>query len=259
MLNILITSDLHYGNGERPTVAVVKTIINNIRPDCLNLVIAVGDLTANGYDGVVTCGCLFSCLGPNTSITGGNKSNQLQLFKDNFMKPILNVDTDNVRVCLVHGNHDRYNGASRFPVLDYIKKRHGNTYYMYHINGIYFIFCGMYPDHGICQWIKSLKLAHDEPIICTFHYNLAGEMSDSWSEQAKEEFYATIKPYNVLAIYVGHLHYSYINQYKGITVLSGAGSQIGNTMIGSDMKPINRLIPLTESYFPLIDPNHLDG
>ena len=225
MINILLTSDLHYdGTGKQPNPRVAQTILSNLRPDRSNIVIAAGDLTDHGYDGKVTNKCLFSCCSGNSVLTGGSNVNELKQFNDSFVQPI--DANESTHLCLIHGNHDTYNGAGRYPVQDYIKKRHGNLYYTHQINDVILFFCGLYPDENICHWIQSesnkLKVTPKTPLVFIFHYNLYGNMSDWWTDAQKETFVQTVKGFNVLAVCVGHLHDTYTGMYKGLRVVSGA-------------------------------------
>lgn len=256
MFKILLTSDLHYPTDNSN---LVQTIIDHINPGIINVVVVAGDLTSHGYDGKVTCHCLFSCCTPNSGITGGSKTNELGIFKDQFVKPITehggvtsthqsDVIAPNTTLLLVHGNHDKYNGAGRYPVLDYISNRYGDTHYTRQINNVYFFMCGLYPNKSTCQWIAStfneLGLTNDTPVIFVFHYNLYGACSDWWNDSEKDYFFETVKSFHVLAIFVGHSHQPGEGNFRGIRVINGFRTTVAEITINIDYTLSNRFIPL---------------
>lgn len=66
------------------------------------------------------------------------------------------------------------------------------------------------------------------PVVIFFHYNITGPHSDWWSAGGKEAFYEVIKPtpkkgYRVCCVAVGHQHRSYIEKWRDVSVVSGAG------------------------------------
>jgi len=225
-MNILLVSDLHCGGDTGKNIpALSDKMIAEIDRSKINIVIVAGDLTAHGYDGIITNQWLFPIFGPNSWITGGSSVNELQMLKDQFVYRV--GAQQNVYMFLMNGNHDLNNGAGRNPVCDYITSIYHNTFYVVQYNGYFFFMCGLYPTAGINSWIQQQMQMHgitnQTPLFFSFHYNLTGDMSDWWSEAEKDAFYATIQGKNVVGIFVGHRHESYQNEWKGIKVVSAGG------------------------------------
>jgi len=225
----IVISDVHYGNPAVQQGKPIAAFIARAADADVSFAVATGDLTDNGYDGTVSCGCCFPLLGTNSGVTGGGAQNQVKQFSDAFMRPIDNVTT----LYLIQGNHDRYNGAGRYPIEDIVKKRHGNTYYSVVKNGILYLFCDVYPTADICAWIKT-KMVASQPVIFFFHYNLQDEFSDWWTDSEKNAFAQVIAPYKVLGIFVGHYHRSYTYVWKGINVYSTAGDHYAECVVGGE-------------------------
>ena len=217
-MKFIVISDIHYTNKDVQQNRPITTFIKRSLQTDIDFAVVTGDLTDNGYDGKITCGCLMPFLGKNSSITGGSSVNQLNIFINEFVQPIDEVKP----LYLIQGNHDKYNGASRYPVAEFIKKRYGSTYYRIDKNGIVYLFCDVYPNAEICLWIKNMNL-NINPVIIFFHYNIQDEFSDWWSIEEKSNFAKVIYNLNVMAIFVGHYHKSYTYKWKDIPVYSTAG------------------------------------
>lgn len=233
MTNIFLISDLHFGgNIHKPVQTMIDRIIGHINVNEKNVILVAGDITDHGYDGISTCQCFFPCFGSNSGITGGSKVNELNMFQTEFLERFKYLT--NTYIYFIHGNHDLYNGAGRYPVLDYIKSKFGNTYYSFVVNGIVFFMCGLYPDASICNWIKTEfieKQVNDKtPLIFCFHYS----MDSTWWKEEKTIFLNTINAKNILGILVGHVHESYIDEYLGIKTLNGSGAKSGYLRVFPD-------------------------
>jgi calcineurin-like phosphoesterase family protein len=242
MSHIYLVSDLHFGNSNESAVNIkVNQCISKIKDniilhDNINIfndeyiIIIAGDLTDHGYDGKETCKCLFKCFTSNSFFTGGGNINELNLFKTKFIEPLKNIknnlhtDFDTpIKIFCGHGNHDLYNGAYKYPVLDYIKKEYSrcekiNYYFEFGSNkNIICFMCGLYPDDIICDWItkisneKKFEITKSPVLIC-FHYPIK---SNWWEDREKDKFMHTIKNINVIGVLTGHDHISRINTFIG--------------------------------------------
>lgn len=218
-----VISDLHYGSPAIQKTKPIDAFIKRIAKPDISFVVATGDLTDSGYDGEVSC----SCIPYNTFFSGGSKENQAQECINDFVTPI---DSYKKPLYLIQGNHDTYNGASRYPVANYIKKRHGDLYYSIKHENVLMFFCDIYPTSTIRIWMKTELESekckeNNTPILIFFHYNLCDEFSDWWSENEKNDFANCIQDYNVLGIFVGHYHKTYTYKWNGFNVYSSAGTE----------------------------------
>ena len=226
-IKFAVISDVHSNNAATQTGKPLVEFVKRVTTDStIDFAVITGDLTDTGQDGVVTCGCLMPLFGANTSITGGGTENQLKDFVETFVIPIENAKK---QIYLTVGNHDQYNGASRYPVNDYVSVKYGGRYYYRMIKDVCFMFCDIYPTAEIRKWmtgvfVKEDLLKNQKPIVLFWHYNLQDEMSDWWSDADKIATAGTIKGFNVVAIFVGHYHVSYTYPWVGIPVYDTAGA-----------------------------------
>ena len=219
-MRFAVVSDPHFGNPARLVTCPIQAFVTAVATSDFGVV--TGDLTDAGYDGTVTCGCLFPLLGANNAVSGGSLENQLAEFVAAVIEPIQRVGKT---VYLVPGNHDQYNGASRHPVNDYIARAHGCTHYAVRRGGILLLFCDVYPSAAVLAWMKGeLRSCGTEPVLLFFHYNFTGPFGDWWTDAEKEAFRLAITGVRVLGIFVGHRHESYAETWNGYAVYSTAGS-----------------------------------
>lgn len=220
-MRFLVISDLHYGvEFQKPCIK--RFIKQAIEDESVDFSLVTGDLTEEGLNGKEYCKWLECIIGSNNFLVGGGKQNQLQMLMDNFVTPI---DQSNKPLYMIQGNHDKYMGASKYPVRDYLKERYGNTYYSFIIERTMFLMCDVYPTRSISDWIEKTLNATKLPSIIAFHYNLEGPMSDSWNDTDKTYFSNKIKSHNIMAIFVGHLHSSSVSTWNGIPIINTAGNQ----------------------------------
>lgn len=212
-------SDPHFGGAtSRPAVApFVRAVVAD---PALEFAVVTGDLTAGGFDGKVTCGCLAPFLGANNAVVGGSRDDQLGAFLDAVVEPVQRAGK---AVYLVAGNHDQYNGAGRHPVDDFIRRAHGDTHYSVVRGGVMLLFCGVYPDEAVRAWLATMLRDNHMPVVFFFHYNLQGAFSDWWPDSEKEAFREAIQDKRVLGIFVGHRHETYAETWCGYSVYGTAG------------------------------------
>ena len=223
-MRFAVISDLHFGSAaiqaQKPMVSFLERAS---KPD-VDFVAVTGDLTDNGYDGIVTCPCFATW---NNAFVGGGKENELGEFDTEFVTPLTIAHKP---LYLIQGNHDTYNGASRFPVARYITRRYGNTYYLVEREGVIMAFLDIYPTETIRTWLKTQltkrkAFENKTPILLFTHYNLMDAFSDWWPEPDKAAFQTLLKDANILGIFVGHNHTSYQYIWQGFHVYSSAGLQ----------------------------------
>jgi predicted phosphodiesterase len=223
--SIAIISDLHFGSTEEPSRSNVEhfrnvVILNND----VKAVIVPGDLTSAGYDGIIKFKWLWRLLGKkNIGCIGGGEVNELGLFKDNFVTPLEDAGK---LVLSGYGNHDTYNGAGRYPVLDWIRTKYGSLPYRRDISTaagpVRIYMCGQFPDAGCREYLaRELDTAGSEPIIIAFHYAMN---STWWSDADKNAFWDVIQDKNIKALVVGHTHESNTELWHDIPVFNASGS-----------------------------------
>ena len=206
-------------------------------------VAVTGDLTDGGRDGIVTCTCLAPFIGGNNWFVGGGQDNQLGKLINDFVTPLVNAGKPTY---LIQGNHDTYNGAHRYPVADYVRRRHGELYYIVERGGVIFAFLDVYPTGNIRSWLwgelnRRRATEKRTPIVFFTHYNLCDAYSDWWPNDDKEAFYSLFKDANVLGIFVGHNHTSYTYTWKTWPVFSTAGFQYAV----ADIDPLSGRLTVT--------------
>lgn len=210
-----LNSDIHYGADpkhpdrmfdykEAAIVRFEKYVDDN--PNKVEFMLMAGDLTDHGYSGKQTC---FTHE-PNDELTP--------------LKKFLRKWDAKLPVYISGGNHDEYN-AYPHEVFNLIIKRHGALDYSFKHKGVVFIGCHLYPDN-ITILKMRLYYYRKYPIIIFFHYALEGLFGDWIPEKSKDEFVSAIKDYDVKAIVVGHRHQTTQLQWRGYTVLMGAGPTI---------------------------------
>jgi len=128
------------------------------------------------------------------------------------------------------GNHDTYRNFDLVHevLLDWLKKTYGDYIYAFNIGQVRFINLGLFPTTGSQRTALKDKganslgflrtelsrLSKQQPVVVFFHYPIHGAFSDWWTKQEKNNFYRTIKDYNVIAILVGHAHTSRIWMFR---------------------------------------------
>lgn len=167
----------------------------------IKCMIMPGDLTDLGSDGK----CCSSV-------------DQLGEFINEWVSPLETIKGMQLLLCA--GNHDTY--TFNKPVMSWLKKRHGDHKYFVDIHNIRFICLGIYPDKKNCEWLKS-QININNPIVLFFHYNLSGPYSDWWKDTEKEEFFNVINGHNIIGIFTGHIHDSFMTKWKGFNVYSTGG------------------------------------
>jgi predicted phosphodiesterase len=217
-----VDSDIHYdSNGCRADKSDnVENIISSAG-DLSNRVefeIICGDLTNHGTDGTTTC-----------FFWGRDKSknqDEVGMFVNDYLKPVLT----RMPVYLCAGNHDQYVPFPYLnkPVFNLIKAMHNDIMYSFDHKGVHFVCCHIYPDSKVLKWLaadlKRYVSVFDTPVIIYFHFNLQGPYSNWWSDIEKENFYQTIKSYNVRGILCGHIHETRMYTWKGIPVITAGGA-----------------------------------
>ncbi|HET7294186.1 MAG TPA: metallophosphoesterase [Vicinamibacteria bacterium] len=103
------------------------------------------------------------------------------------------------------GNHD-VNRES--PIKEVVTRRHGGIQYAWDWFDVRMICLDMYPDDATRAWLEDelARVGPDRPVIVYFHYSLQGPYSDSWTQDEKRAFGASLAGFNVLAIFHGHWH-----------------------------------------------------
>lgn len=224
---IVAVSDLHFGKEsvrERKKDQLF-TIFDAKEQFNIQMVICAGDLTDDGTDGVTFCG--------------------LRKKADDQLTPLINewvqpLDNNGLTTLLTIGNQDTYTGHPYIykPVFDFIRKRHGATYYpmismfksgyyKYEKNGIVFLSLGVYPTY--LTWIAK-NLVRDKPMILFYHYNTDESQphSNHWTSCEKYAFFELIKSYtNIICIINGHYHRSSKEAHlRNFRFVNGAGEKM---------------------------------
>lgn len=117
------------------------------------------------------------------------------------------------------GNHDRKSFISR-PVLDAVRKRHGDLVYSWDWGDVHLVCLDLYPDASNLRWLKRdlAKVGRTVPVVLYFHYSILGPYSDWWSAGEKEAFRKAIDGFNVIGIFHGHYHGSMRYKWRGYDV-----------------------------------------
>ena len=197
-----------------------------------------GDLTDHGFyysPLLVFFNKLFKILRIKP-IFSHDSDNELQIVLDTYLHPLRRAG---VKSYLCAGNHDAY-GPFWKPVLSYLRRRHGQLYYSFNINGLHFVCCGIAPNtNQIRKWLKRdlAKLAKNTPVVLMWHYPVSGPYSGKpypggewWASNEDESdakkvlIYGLIKDYNIIGIFTGHFHDSYRSDWHGIPIFNTGGS-----------------------------------
>jgi len=153
-----------------------------------------------------------------------NFDDQLSIFIKNVYNPMYKLFDGQVFIC--HGNHDEIAYPIK-PVLNFVRKKHGATYYTKQLNNNITLIClGKTFNKNRKLFLEnSLKLNKDKQIIIMQHYNFIGPYSDFWSNKDKQIFFNIIEDYkkNILFIAHGHLHITSSDKINGFTFINGAG------------------------------------
>jgi len=213
MTTFLVDSDIHFTNTIRSYKSDhVKKITDLCQREKINALICPGDLTDSGGNGAHIF-CWYY----------GGRQDQLTPLKKQYVE----ILDKHLPVYLCAGNHD-YNVPRPYivhPVLKYIRQRHGAQRYSFELNDLHFICLDKCPNkEGMAFLRRDLKENVGKNIVIFFHYNLTGDYSDWWSIKEKEDFYATIKDYNIVALLVGHHHISTLTEWKGYKVVMAAAA-----------------------------------
>lgn len=206
----IANSDTHVGNDgikkERKNGHIEKMLEmnNEILKPSFNLF--VGDLTDHGYGEEKHN--YFCCKKQFVYYT-----EELNSFINTWLNPLENTG---VPIYLCAGNHDVY--RNRKGITNFIKKKHGNNYYVFEQENVTFICCHIYPNPNIQNWLKNEilpKIPNLKPIIFFFHYPPIGKGSFAWTQQEKDSFFEIIQDHNILALIVGHHgKFSYLSTWK---------------------------------------------
>jgi len=134
-----------------------------------------------------------------------------------------------------YGNHDIEGGYPGVLLAIYFRNRCRQTpihkssnglHYSWDWNGVHFVNLNLYPGrsgpaHNSLTFLKEdLKnnLHHPkQPIILYHHYDYQ-DSEAWWTQREREEAYKAMKEYNIIAIFVGHNHLSYQQEWNGIDV-----------------------------------------
>ena len=225
---IILVSDTHYTTESFKNV-MISRLLQELTNGGINYIVTAGDLTDNGYDGVETCTCLnkyFPCFfSLNNCVVGGSTVNQLQNFILNYADKIDTIIGKDHNF-LITGNHDEYNGATRYPVLKYVAEReypvardlcYEDLFYERTLSeNLVLLCCGKFATKKVCDWLRErLVIIQREQKKCIIsqHYCLTGEfspdVSEEWMTTAQRTYlYNTIEPFLnvILGIHVGHRH-----------------------------------------------------
>jgi len=243
-MRFLLISDLHFG-ADASCVPPARThalpaLLAKVAREGRNsgaFLAACGDLTDNGYDGKVTGAWLMPWLGRNTALTGGSEEDQLGQLRSGFVDI---VDASGLPLYMIDGNHDRYNGAGRHPVVDFLRARHGTRYVVASPDErVVCFFLGCYPDAGTRRWlrgeVRQRRLAESRrPCVLFMHYNLSGPYSDWFPESEKQLFAESIADVHVACICVGHHHVSQESRWEGHRVIAAAGLSYAAVDVSDD-------------------------
>ena len=212
MVTFIVDSDLHFTNSITPKKSNHVSLITGIcKERQIDAVICPGDLTDNGWNGKSLCCWKY-----------GGEYDQLISLKEQYISPISKYT--NVYLCM--GNHDTYTPWPYIhPVGNYIERRYDSLRYVFKLGDLHFVCLNIYPDRKGISFLNDI-LVKGRPYVLFFHYNLEGQWSDWWTEKEKEQFYETIKDYNIVAILVGHAHRSSNMEWRGINVISGASTAV---------------------------------
>lgn len=207
----------------------VDIIAKHAEPGDITLV--CGDCTQNGVGNVHSpiylygkiCHCFRSSDTPSR--------NELKVFINDCMNPLEKACGEgNVLAC--PGNHDshrEYWFSSMNAVYDYLVKKYGrgahNTYKK-ELDHIIIFSLGVYPNAKRLDWFKTQLKQTTKPFVVFWHYNLQGSYSDFWSDKEKENVYDVLNSHRDRCLFIceGHIHATYIREWKGFRVANGAGN-----------------------------------
>lgn len=196
-----------------------------------DITLICGDLTQNGAGNVNNpfylyfkiCHCFRSSDVPS--------KNELQVFIDDCMKPLEKVCGEgNVLACV--GNHDshrEYWFSDMNVVYDYVDKRFGkgaHQTYKREYDNICIYSLGIYPNSKQTSWFEKELENSDKPFVVFWHYNLEGSYSDFWPDKDKENIYKVLDKHRDRCLFIceGHVHSTYISEWRGFRVANGAGN-----------------------------------
>lgn len=235
MVRFFICGDPQIGlhAQEELTRMKIPRMRDNVLSNDLNICIIPGDLTDNGVGpGCVMCPPIFRmfCMGKspftgaacNTSLAGAD--DELSRFKHDVLYPLETI-CDDVFIC--DGNHDRGH-FKMTPVPDFIKSRHGSLCYSYVRDDILIICLSEYPRKDRLEYLDTMLRSTTNYVVIFFHYNLYGPFSEFWSDEEKTNFYNAVIGYKdrLLFIATGHVHASYVDNWKGLLVVNGSGLEV---------------------------------
>lgn len=227
----LVTSDLHSNGTSFQFKKVGQVDVMKDYVDQDSLVFSLGDLTDNGYYWGYWYMNLYRHFINHFGITWGDdvepkvdSKDQLQYYLDSFVRPL---EERGAKVISGLGNHDTYSGLMRYTQHWLWLTNWSTIINFYRQGSLNFILCHLYPNWQ-CRfflWLYLLYLGKEQPIVLLWHYNIKGPPPTStwWSEEEKQKVYELIKDYNIVAIFNGHWHHSYVTDWHGIRVYGVGG------------------------------------
>ena len=250
-MRFAVISDLHFPSRQSRAAAFVKAAAADATID---FVVTPGDLTDSEDERATRASCWWcmgcmGCMGCLEPFEYGDAEEQLRAYAEHFDAPLHRVGK---QVYAVPGNHDAGVPGSRFPVVEFVRSRHGGTNYLVYRGGIALAFCGVYPDGAARAWLAQELIANpaltSTPFAFFFHYNMQDAMSDWWSPADKDAFRVAIQKLNVVGIFVGHNHVTYSHTWHGHAVHCTGGDDFW-VMVDIDDKPSMTVsfVPFTQS------------
>lgn len=240
MSRIVIIGDPQVGSQEQENRMTAKLNRLATHESKVDYALIPGDLTQNGIgevNSVFTKLCCM-CAPYYAKMDVDMDENELEKFQNTYLNQ-LRAHAENVIMC--HGNHDHAYTACYKPVINYIRRQYGGTVYMRRNKNFNILVLGKYPNDSVIKWLRRqlrdlYTNTSENSLIVMFHFNLSGPFSDWWSDELKDRFDEVLQNYkqHVAFIAVGHIHSSYISEWRGYRVVNGSGDQYVSATIDAD-------------------------
>jgi hypothetical protein len=236
-ITFLVVADQHYGVSSNSDEA------NRTNVDAMNAIIgteypaSIGGGTVSAPRGVLVCG----------DFTDNNDQWQMDLFTADY-----GTNGEGRLAWPTYeglGNHDGHGG--RMVTRDGIAYRNlrravpvtvsSNGYhYSWDWDGVHFINLNLYPGIGdggdsvgnpddsmtfLQQDLPANVGNSEQPVVIMHHYGYDTFGLGWWTTNEQEIFYETIADYNVVAIFGGHNHSTFMNKWRGFDTYNAPRGQ----------------------------------